>query len=98
MAKNQQQTIPLTLSPALKKTGIVKDFLVSKSKATTNIIVDLNGKYDNKKVVSTVNLKNWKKTHIALTDALVTKDVTKEHRVHKLLSTLGPKLYCPMTR
>ncbi len=53
--------------------------MVSKSKATTNIIVDLNGKYDNKKVVSTVNLKNWKKTHIALTDALVTKDVTKEH-------------------
>ena len=73
------QIIPLTLSQSLKETGIVKGFAVSKSKVVTNLLIDLNGNYNNKKVVSTVNLKNWSKTHQALKEALVSKNVRDEH-------------------
>lgn len=73
------QIIPLTLSQSLKETGIVKAFAVSKSKVVTNLIVDLNGKYSNKKVISTVNRKSWQKTHQALKDALTAKSVVEEH-------------------
>ena len=73
------QIIPLTLSQSLTETGIVKAFAVSKSKVVTNLLIDLNGNYNNKKVVSTVNLKNWHKTQQALKDALTEKSVVGEH-------------------
>ena len=73
------QIIPLTLSQSLKETGIVKGFAVSKSKVVTNLLIDLNGNYNNKKVISTVNPKSWPKTSKALREALTAKSVVEEH-------------------
>ena len=64
--------IPLNVPP---EATFIKDFRFIVNKKGKNLAVDLNGNYGNKRVISSVNQTNWKKTRILLREALRDKGV-----------------------
>ena len=64
--------IPLKLPAGIT---FVNSFRLIANKKSKNLAVDLNGNYDNKKVISSVSATNWKKTRTLLGDALRNKGV-----------------------
>jgi hypothetical protein len=64
--------IPLKLPDGIV---FIKSFRLIANKKSKNLAVDLNGNYDNKKVISSVSATNWKKTRTLLREALKDKGV-----------------------
>ena len=81
------KAILLTLSPELRECGTVKSFAVTKSKTNTNIVVELNGKYDNKIVVCDFKVNSWTNTQKILRETLEYKKIDGED-VKSLRDTL----------
>ena len=67
--------IPLKLPAGIT---FVKSFRLIANKNSRNLAVDLNGNYDNKKVISSVSATNWKKTRTLLREALKEKGVNEK--------------------
>ena len=64
--------IPLNVPP---EATFIKDFRFIINKKGKNLAVDLNGNYGNKRVISSVNQTNWRKTRTLLREALRDKGV-----------------------
>ena len=52
------KSIPLKLD---KKVDFVNSFTLKVSKKSQNLVIFLNGTYENKIVISSINKTNWKK-------------------------------------
>src|SRR5918996_1976696 len=78
------KNIPLKLDAKL---DFVNDITFKVSKKSQNIVVFLNGTYENRIVISSVSKTSWKKTQNSLKEALESKDVNIDH-INLILDTL----------
>lgn len=71
--KDSQKPVLLKFDPGL---DFIRKFELNKNKESLNLILDLNGNYGNKKVISSISTKSWEKTRSNLTKALELKEVS----------------------
>src|SRR5918996_2166970 len=78
------RSIPLKLDT---KVDFVNGFTLMVNKKSQNLVIFLNGTYENKIANSSVSKTNWKKTQNSLKEALESKGVNNDH-INLILDTL----------
>ena len=75
--KNKDSAKPASLEfdPAIEFIG---SFELIRNKSSLNLVLVLKGKYGNKKLVSSVNMKSWEKTRSNLAKSLEQKQVSSQ--------------------